>query len=347
MASSLKERLAARAQELGFARFGVARAEPLEQEAPYFRAFLEQGRHGEMSYLEETAEVRLDPRHEGMIDQACSIIMLAMPYARAEGPVGPAPGRVARYAQGRDYHNAMQKRANRLAVILRGEGHSARAAVDTLPLLERAWAQRAGLGFIGKNCCLIVPGIGSYVLLAAVITTAVLEPDAPIRERCGACTLCLDACPTKAFVGPREMDARRCISYLTIEKRGAIPLEFRSQIGEWMLGCDVCQDVCPYNAAKLPDAARTERFAPHPRWQERSAEDLLRIDQADFDVYAESSAVKRPGRIGMARNAAVVLGNRGDKRHLPVLEHTAREHDSDVVRDAAGWAVEQIRGREP
>jgi len=344
--SSLKERLLARALELGFARFGVAKAEPLEAEAPYFRAFLAAGRHGEMGYLEETADVRLDPTHEGMIGNAASIIMLATPYARADGPVGPAPGRVARYAQGRDYHNALQKRANRLAVILRREGHAARAAVDTLPLLERAWAQRAGLGFIGKNCCLIVPGVGSHVLLSAVVTTAVLEPDAPIRERCGACTLCLDACPTRAFVGPREMDARRCISYLTIEKEGSIPAEMRAQIGDWMLGCDVCQDVCPYNAAKLPEPTRTERFAPAARWQERSAEDLLRIDSAAFDAYAESSAVKRPGRVGMARNAAVVLGNRGEKRHLPVLDQTAREHDSDVVREAAAWAAQQIRGRE-
>ncbi len=335
-----------RAKELGFARFGVARAEPLSKEEPYFRAFLARGRHGAMGYLETTADVRVDPTHQGMLPNASSVIVLVTPYARNEAVKGPAPGKVARYAQGRDYHNVLHKRANKLAELLRGEGHSARAAVDTLPLLERAWAQRAGVGFIGKNCCLIVPGMGSHVLLSAVVTSAALESDAPMRERCGACTLCLARCPTQAFVGPREMDARRCISYLTIEQRGPIPQELRRGLEDWVFGCDACQDVCPFNATSKPEPATTAPFEAHARWQEHACEDLLQMDEASFGVYALGSPIKRPGRIGMARNAAIVLGNRGTKRHLPILAQTAAQHDSELVREAASWALNEIEARE-
>lgn len=336
----------ARATELGFARCGVARAEPLGVEADHFRAFLAQDRHGEMDWLKDSADVRVDPTLPGMLQSARSVIMLVTPYARSEAPQGPAPGRIARYAQGRDYHNVLQKRANKVAKVLRAAGFNARAAVDTLPLLERAWAQRAGLGFIGKNCCLIVPGLGSHVLLSAVVTSAELVPDAPMRERCGACTLCLTRCPTQAFVGPREMDARRCISYLTIEQTGPIPMELRRGVEDWVFGCDACQDVCPYNATSKPDAARTTLFAVNERWQNQSCEDLLQIDEEHFVPYADGSPIKRAGRVGMARNAAVVLGNRGDKRHLPVIDNAAATHDSPIVRDAAAWAGREIRARE-
>ncbi len=342
----MKERLQVRAQELGFARFGVAHAEPLTNEEPYFRAFLAQGRHGAMGYLETTADVRVDPTQPGMLANACSVIVLATPYARSETPEGPAPARVARYAQGRDYHNVLQKRANKLAQMLRDEGFSARAAVDTLPLLERAWAQRAGLGFIGKNCCLIVPGLGSHVLLSAVVTSAELTPDVPMRERCGACTLCLVRCPTQAFVGPREMDARRCISYLTIEQRGPIPQELRASMEDWVFGCDACQDVCPYNATSKAAPERTSPFAADARWRQHPCEDLLQMDEPAFAIYAQGSPIKRPGRVGMARNAAVILGNRGSKRHLPILAQAARSHDSEIVREAASWALHEIEARE-
>ncbi len=344
---ALKQRLDARAKELGFARFGVAKAEPLSREEPYFRAFLAQERHGAMAYLETTADVRVDPTHPGMLSSACSVIVLATAYARDEPPQGPAPGKVARYAQGRDYHNVLQKRANKLAQLLRDEGHAARAAVDTLPLLERAWAQRAGIGFIGKNCCLIVPGLGSHVLLSAEVTSDELAADAPMRERCGACTLCLQRCPTQAFVGPREMDARRCISYLTIEQRGPIEPALRSSMEDWVFGCDACQDVCPYNATSKPAPASTTPFAADARWQSQDCETLLSMDETTFAAYAQGSPIKRPGRVGMARNAAVVLGNRGHKRHLPVLEQAVRDHDSPIVREAAEWARNEILKREP
>ena len=345
LVSDLKARLSARAAELGFQRFGVAEAAALGVEAERLRAWLADGRHGEMHYMAETAEVRGDPRHGGMLRSARSIVVLATAYARSETPEGAAPGRVARYAQGRDYHNVLLKRARKLANVLRAEGFATRTGVDSLPIYERAWAQRAGLGFIGKNSCLIVPGLGSHVLLTTLVTSAVLAPDAPIKERCGTCTLCLDACPTRAFVGPRELDARRCISYLTIEQRVAIPEPLRTDVGSWLFGCDACQDVCPYNQTKPRPEQETMPFATHTRWREHDAVDLLNMDDQQFDVFAEGSPIRRAGRVGMARNAAVVLGNAGDKRHLPLLEAAATSHDSALVRESAEWAARQIRTR--
>jgi epoxyqueuosine reductase len=342
----LKEQLRERAISLGFHRFGVARAERLTPEGERLHAWLAAERHGLMGYMAETAEVRVDPRHAGMLPSAQSVVVLATAYARSEAPRGPAPGRVARYAQGRDYHNVLGKRARKLADVLRAEGHLARAGVDTLPLFERAWAQRAGIGFIGKNCCLIVPGLGSHVLLTVIVTSAELAPDAPQKERCGSCRACLDVCPTGAFVGPRELDGRRCISYLTIEQSGPIPEPLREGVGTWLFGCDACQDVCPFNRTSPPPDGETVPFAADARWAAHEASELLTMDQPQFAAYAHGSPIQRPGRAGMARNAAIVLGNSRDRRHLPVLRQAARAHDSEVVRDAAAWAVERLESSE-
>ena len=342
----LEHDLATRARALGFVRMGVARAEELCEEGARLRAWLEAGRHGEMAWMERTAEVRNDPRHDGMLPSARSVVVLVAPYARDPSPVGPAPGRVARYARGRDYHNVLHKRLRKLVAHLRDLGHEARAAVDSMPVLERAWAQRAGVGFVGKNCCLIVPGLGSHVFLACIVTSAELAPHAPMAERCGSCTLCLDACPTRAFEGARELDARRCISYLTIEQRGAIPEPLREGVGDWAFGCDVCQDVCPFNRTALPPPELTEPFAPASRWVDHDAAAFVAIDEATFARVAEGSPIKRAGRDGMARNAAVVLGNAGGRVHLPVLERAAASDPSPVVREAAAWAIARIGSRE-
>lgn len=343
---ALKTRLAERARALGFARLGVALAEPLTPEGERLDAWLRAGRHGEMGYMQETAEVRRDPTHPGMLPSARSVIVLVTPYARAEAPAGPRPGRVARYAQGRDYHNVLTKRARKLAALLRDEGHAVRVGVDSLPIFERAWAARAGVGFIGKNCCLIVPGLGSHVFLSVLVTSAELAPDAPLRERCGTCRACLEVCPTRAFQGPRELDARRCIAYLTIEQRGSVPEELRDGIGDWLFGCDACQDVCPFNRAKSATEETPDAFAPDARWQALEAADLLSLDEASFASYAQGSALKRAGCHGVARNAALVLGNVGTRRHLPVLEHAAQAHPSAVVREAAAWAAEKVGSRD-
>lgn len=339
--SDLKERLLARALELGFARAGVARVTPLEREGAALRRWIAAGRHGSMTWMEDTVEVRLDPSHEALLPGARSVLVLAAPYARDGEATGPAPGVVARYARGRDYHNVLGKRGKKLARMLRDEGHEARVSVDALPVLERAWAQRAGLGFVGKSCCLIVPGLGSHVLLATVVTSAELEPDEPMAERCGSCRLCLDACPTRAFAGERELDAARCISYLTIEHAGPIAPELREGMGAHLFGCDDCQDVCPFNRAALADASITAPFAADARMSIEASELLAMSDEA-FDAWAHGSPMVRTGRVSMARNAAVVLGNAGEKKHLPVLREAAARHDDEAVREAARWAVERL-----
>jgi epoxyqueuosine reductase len=327
--------------ELGFARIGIAAAEPLAPEAERLRAWLANGYHGTMEYMQRTAAVRVDPGHAGMLPEARSVIVLAAAYGRSAAQ-GPGPGRVARYALGRDYHDVLHRRLRGLTKLLRECGHAARAAVDSMPVMERAWAERAGIGFIGKNCCLIVPGIGSHVFLAAVITSAALQADERMRERCGECRLCLDHCPTGAFAAPRVMDARRCISYLTIEHRGSIAEELRPAIGDWIFGCDACQDVCPYNRAARANQATCAEFAPSPALGAAFAERLLGMDDAAFADFARGSALRRTKREGMARNAALVLGNARSRRALPVLQHAAGNDPSEVVREAASWAIDRL-----
>ncbi len=336
----LRERLAARAAELGFARFGVATVAPLDPEADALRAWLAAGHHGQMRWMADTAEVRADPSDPRMLAGARSVVALATPYGDAPAD-GLRPGVVARYARGRDYHNVLSKRLRKLTAILREAGFAARASVDSLPVLERAWAQRAGLGFVGKNACLIVPGLGSHVFLSTIVTEATLPPDAPMPARCGDCARCLDACPTAAFLGPRSLDARRCISYLTIEHDGAIDPALREGVGARVFGCDVCQDVCPFNATERPgDPA----FARHPRLDE-PLEALLALDDDGLRAWGEGSPLRRAGREGLARNAAVALGNVGGRRHLPVLQRAAAEDASPVVREAAAWAASRIASR--
>jgi epoxyqueuosine reductase len=232
-----------------------------------------------------------------------------------------------------------------VARLLQEQGHAARVAVDSKPVFERAWAERAGVGFVGKNCCLIVPGVGSHVFIACVVTSAQLHSDEPIARRCGSCTACLEACPTRAFAAPRKLDARRCISYLTIEHRGALPPEHRQPMGPWLFGCDVCQDVCPYNHAAGLAEGTMAAFEPGDRWSSVEAEHFLQMTQEEFAAWAEGSPLKRAGPEGLARNAAIVLGNRGGEKHLPVLEETGRSHPSAVVREAAAWAADALRRR--
>ncbi|MCB9621819.1 MAG: tRNA epoxyqueuosine(34) reductase QueG [Sandaracinus sp.] len=348
----LTDEVKRRVLALGFAKVGIARAEALEPEGAQLRRHVELGRHGSMGWLAETAEVRADPTHERMLPGAQSVIVVALPYARVEAPSGPPPARIARYAQGRDYHNVVRRRLRKLEKWLRGLGHDSRWSVDARPVLERAWAVRAGVGFVGKNCMLIVPGLGSHVFLGTVLTEAPLVPDAPMASRCGRCTLCLDACPTKAFVGPNELDARRCISYLTIEHEGPIEPALREGIGEWLFGCDVCQDVCPFNGALAVGRAprgsvveATEPFVADPR-HERPCEDLLTVDDEAFAAWTSATPLARGGRARLARNAAVVLGHRGGRRHLPVLHEAAARHDDATVREAAAWAAARIERRD-
>lgn len=329
------------AARLGFDRIGFAAAERLERDANALHAWLDRGDHGTMNWMARTAQVRADVRGEGMLPEARTVVVVASSYG-ADEPIDLGPGRVARYARGRDYHRVLGKKLEALARPLLAQGHRFRLALDTKPVLERAWAERAGLGFIGKNACLIIPGLGSHVFLGCLITDAVLPPGEPVREGCGACTRCLDGCPTSAFRGPRTLDARRCISYLTIEHEGRIEPELWEGIGDRIFGCDVCQDVCPYNQGRAKAALYDAAFSAHPRFDGLDTEALLTMDEKTFLARMEGSPLRRAGRESMARNAALVLGNRGERRHLRVLSSVAESDESEVVREAAKWAAARI-----
>lgn len=349
-----KERILVEARRLGFDAVGVARADvPLDADFARYEAFVADGMHGEMGWLAEFPEARRRADGEHVLPGARSVICLARRYARKEEDEARDPETarsLARYARGRDYHNGMRKKLRKLAALARtlgraGEDVRARPLCDEEPVLERAWAARAGLGFVGKNGMLIVPGTGSFVLLGEVVTTLALEPDPPIAERCGSCTRCLDACPTQAFARPWVLDPRRCIAYLTIELRSAIPEELRAPLGEHLFGCDDCQTVCPFNTRTLTSGGPPidPRFEPDPRWGEISVADLLVLDEDGFVRLREGSPVARATRAGLARNAAVVLGNRRDEAALPALERARDGHDDEMVREAAGWAIARIR----
>ncbi len=348
----MRERIVAEARRLGFEAVGFARADvPLDDDFARYEAFIAAGKHGEMTWLASVPEARRRLDGEHVLPGARTVICLARRYARSEEDEARDPETaraIARYARGRDYHNGMRKKLRKLAALVRtlGEGVEARPLCDEEPVLERAWAARAGLGFVGKNGMLIVPGVGSFVLLGEVVTTLAIEPDSPIPERCGSCTRCLDACPTQAFDAPFVLDPRRCVAYLTIEHRGPIDEPLRCGVGEHLFGCDDCQTVCPFNAARARRASSEvdARFLPDPRWETTRLEDLLVLDDEGFVRLREGSPVGRATRAGLARNAALVLGNRGaaSGKAREALERAHREHDSAIVREAAAWALARL-----
>jgi len=357
------------ALEAGFDRAGAATLEPHERGEVFLR-WLERGEHAGMGYLARRAEERLDPA--AVLDGARSVLCVAVvyhPLAAGEGepaaaggavpdpapePTGDLWPRVARYARGRDYHNLMGKRLRKLARRVREAfpGAGTRTYVDTGPVLERELAARAGLGIAGKNTCLLSREHGSWFLLGELFTTLDLAPSAaePLADLCGRCTRCLDACPTGALPEPYRLDANRCISYWTIEHRGAIPEEVRPALGDWVFGCDVCQEVCPWNLRFDERADRGGRApADHPdlRLPERRAElDLAGLLGLDREGYAErfhGSAMQRARLEGLKRNAAIAMGNRGEPRYVPALERALAREDDPAVREAAAWALARIR----
>jgi epoxyqueuosine reductase len=342
-----REKIAREARRLGFDAVGFARADvPLDRDFERYEAFLRDDKHGEMAWLADLPEARRRLDGEHVLPGARTVVCVARRYATSpeEGALGTGLSS-ARYARGRDYHNGMRKKLRKIAALVRALGDDVRARplCDEEPVLERAWAARAGLGFVGKNGLLIVPGVGSFVLLGEVVTTLAIDPDPIVPERCGACTRCLDACPTGAFEAPFVLDPRKCISYLTIERRSAIPEKLREGVGAHLFGCDDCQSVCPFNA-RSRDVPLDARFAIDPRWNDVALDDLLALDDAGFVRLREGSPIGRATRAGLARNAAVVLGNKRDVRALPALERAARDHDSDMVREASAWAAARIKG---
>ena len=332
----LEESIREFARGLGFSLVGIAPATPADG-FERLREWLDRGYAGEMRYMHSQAAARREPA--AILPAVRSVIMVAMDYGhRHEGRTAlnaglEVPvGKIARYAAGDDYHEVMWRKLGKLLEWLQSElpNCRGRAVVDTAPLLERDFARRAGLGWIGKNTMLINKRRGSYFFLGALLLDIELQADPPhVSSHCGTCTACLDACPTDAFAGPGWLDSRRCISYLTIELRTAVPDELREGVGDWLFGCDVCQEVCPWNRK---DTSQPEAV---------DALEVLALTEAEFRRRYRGTALYRTKRRGLLRNAAIVLGNAGDPAALPALRRALADPEP-LVREAAAWAIERI-----
>lgn len=335
---TLEERLLEQAYQLGFDLAGIASAQPSDQYVLY-RAWLEAGYAGELAYLYKHAEARRDLSQ--VYAQAQAVVMVALNYN--PGPEAPSGG-LARYARTADYHLVLRERLKRLGSWLQEQVPEAwgRVCVDTAPLLERDFARRAGLGWQAKNTMLIHPRLGSWFVLGALLVNLPLKASAPFTPRhCGTCTRCLDACPTGAFVAPQVLDARRCISTWTIELRRPLHDHEATQLHGWLFGCDICQEVCPWNR-KAPHA---RLLLPRDDLVGLDPAELLTLDEAAFRARFEGTALyPRPGRSVVLRNAALLLGQAGDPAALDVLRHAARESEP-LIAGAAQWAIARIEAK--
>ena len=338
----------ARARELGFALCGVAPAGAFPELA-FLREWLDRGYAGEMRYLERTAARRADVRQ--VLPGARTVIALAAnyhvdrPYSTEQADPGQA--RVSRYAWGEDYHAVIGRRTRQLLDWLRAasrEPFEARAYVDTGPVQERVYAQYAGLGWIGKNTCLINAELGSWLFLSEIVCTLPLETDAPALDQCGACTLCLEACPTGALVAPHVLDSNRCIAYLTIEQRGALPAPARADLGSHVYGCDICQEVCPWNAQ--PPVSADPAWQPHPALDQPRLDALWRQPDAVLRPAVKRSAMAYAGLRRLRRNTAVALGNSGTADAAAALAEPAAGDDDSraapLVAEHAAWARRRL-----
>ncbi|MGE4410476.1 MAG: tRNA epoxyqueuosine(34) reductase QueG [Sphingobium sp.] len=346
MTASLEQRLKEQAAALGFSACGICDADAAPQAGKRLRAWLAEGRHGEMGWMEDRAEQRASPR--GLWPEVQSVVMLAMEYSPAHDPMALAEvrdrGRVSVYAQGRDYHDVVKKALKALARWLVDEGAGAlKVFVDTAPVMEKPLAAAAGLGWQGKHTNVVSRAHGNWFFLGAIYTSIRLTPDAPERDRCGSCSACQQACPTGAFPAPYRLDARRCISYLTIEHKGPIPEELRPGIGNHVYGCDDCLAACPWN--KFANAAHANRqFLGRAELAAPALADLLALDDACFREIFAGSPIKRIGRNRMVRNAAIAAGNSG----APALAASLRpllDDPDEVIREAAHWALKRLEGR--
>lgn len=334
-----------KARRLGFVSVGVTTPEPPDH-LDVYRAWVARGHHGEMDYLASERGLARRARPRDLLPECESIVVVAAPYSPCPSSDGTA--RVAAYALGEDYHQVLVDRMRALVTALEVHvGHPVphRLYTDTGPILERELAQRAGLGWIGKNTCLIDPQRGSYLLLGEILLGLRLEADAPfIEDRCGSCTRCLEACPTRCILPNRTLDATRCISYLTIETRAEIAPELRPVIGDWVFGCDICQDVCPWNvrfARPADDAA----LAPRPFLDPAQLSAFLDLDEIGYRTHLGRSPLKRAKRRGLVRNAAVAAGNSRNPEYVGALVGLLGDSDP-LVRCHAAWGLGQIGGAE-
>jgi epoxyqueuosine reductase len=345
----LRERLEEQARALGFAAFGVAHADAAPKTGARLRQWLDEGCHGDMIWMADTEARRASPK--GLWPEVRSVISLGMSYAPAVDPLAladhPEVGRISVYAQGADYHDTIKRALKALARWLVAEaGCELKVFVDTAPVMEKPLAEAAGLGWQGKHTNLVSRADGSWLFLGAIYTTLELEPSVtPHAVHCGSCTACLDACPTNAFRAPFRLDARRCISYLTIEHKGPIPEEFRAAMGNRIYGCDDCLSVCPWN--RFADTARrNQAFVPRAELVAPALADLLALDDAGFRQVFAGSPIKRIGRGRMVRNAAIAAGNSRRLELVPVLERLCADEDA-VVAEAAQWAVRRLASPSP
>ncbi len=342
----LRGQLKAEAERLGFAAFGIARADAAPLAGERLRAWLADGCHGDMLWMADTAERRASP--QGLWPEVRSVVMLGLPYTPSVDPARNRDrrqlGTISVYALGQDYHDLIKRRLKHLAGWLVGAAGGPGKAdvkvfVDTAPVLEKPLAEAAGLGWQGKHTNLVSREHGSWLFLGAIYTTLDLPVEARKLPSCGSCNACQSACPTNAFPAPYRLDARRCISYLTIEHKGAIPLEFREAIGNRIYGCDDCLAVCPWN--KFAQAAHELAFQPRAELVAPRLADLLDLDDVAFRTVFAGSPIKRIGRDRLVRNALIAAGNSGDVSLRPRVE-ALRSDPNEVVRDAADWAAARL-----
>jgi len=355
--ATLEDRLKQHAHTVGFELAGIAPATDADG-FDHLHGWLERGFAGTMDYMHRHQEARRHP--SSILPEVRSVVMVGMNYCPVGERGASAPcsstqqgadasrsptGRVSRYARGMDYHDVLHERLNRLLDWLQQERPDClgRGVVDTAPLLERDFARRAGLGWFGKNTMLLNKHLGSYFFIGALLINLELAADPPhTASYCGTCTACLDACPTAAFVGPGVLDARRCISYLTIEHKGEVAPELRAGLGDWLFGCDVCQEVCPWNR-KAP-AGVEPALQGDPELEKLDLIEVLGLSEEEFRRRFCGTALLRTKRRGLLRNAALILGNTGDAAALPALRRALADVEP-LVREAARWAIEQIERR--
>jgi len=340
----LKRELLAFAHELGFASCRIATCDP-PPHTTELQTWLQGNAHGEMSNMERGEEKRCDPQK--VLRGARSMIVLALNYfqgeqvQRSSRQIGTT-GRIARYAWGDDYHDLIATKLDRIDQFLREFGGQQKCYVDTGPVLERDHAAQAGTGWHGKSTMLIDERLGTWFFLAEVLTTLELPPDEPVSDRCGTCERCIKACPTGAITAPHRLDARLCISYLTIELKGSIPLDLRPLIGDRIFGCDDCLDACPWN--RFARVSREAAFSSRPSTVGMPLRDYLSLSDDEFRALFRKSPIKRIKRRGLLRNVCVALGNIGNLSDLPALERAATEPEP-LIAEHAKWAIQQIRSR--
>jgi epoxyqueuosine reductase len=340
-AADVKTAIIARARALGFEAIGFTRASLSPERATGLREFLAARRHGDMGWMEAREDQRADPKT--LWPEAMSVISLGLSYApegdALENLGRPEVGNISVYARNRDYHDIVKGKLKHLAQFIAGRGEGVKVFVDTAPVMEKPLAMQAGLGWQGKHTNLVSRQHGSWLFLGEVFTTLEIAPDAPHADRCGSCRACQDVCPTDAFPAPYKLDARRCISYLTIEYAGPIPEEFRAAMGNRIYGCDDCLAVCPWN--KFAAAGREQKLLHREDLTAPLLAELAMLDDAGFRQKFSGSPVKRIGRNRFVRNVAIAIGNSGLLALLPAAEALARDEDS-VVAEAGAWAVRRL-----